>query len=291
MQFASQLIASRVLLAVALTALAPASALGQDVYEPFTIEEQEQMLDVEAEAEAVIDLVLREGLLRTAPETFHGPPGRLDRPLQQLVEDLLILDWTLRLIDTQGAESIDRVRRAAVASRTKVAPAIDRVREGLQEHLKPSRLETLHARLSGLTIQRWIERDPKIPPARIAAWEDRIRRGCLPRSASGTWEAELSRDEAPVSDQSRLSPDAGVPERPPTIADPPPIVSAAPIRPPADEVPMTQSNARGRGERILRWLARGFAEGDRIRLSAMAGLLLAWGAFGLAIRRLLRRSV
>ena len=224
--------------------------------EPLTREEEAVLAAAEAEREALIAQLLETVLRDVPPETFHGAPGRLDRPVQAIVDEMLLLDWALELTEHGGIENLDRIRATALRRRREVAPTASRVREMMSTRLEPTRAEDHEAGRGRISASRILAGRQMTPAERTEAWDRRLATLAQPRP------------------------------------DPPSPASPVLSRPVESSVPPVSPDARPpapRIARIARWFLDGIRQLEPRRTIGLGAVFVAWGAFGLSAWRLLRR--
>lgn len=198
----------------------PASA--QSSARPILTREQEAQAKAEdAEREALIQRIYRERLLQVPSETFHPPVADVSRPVLSIVEDLLFLDLAARLLETGGAENVDRLREAAQAWRARATRDAARSRDALADRLRPTQDELTESGRTALPLTVVKSRDETkpapdpaglvaaevpaaapldyipVPPEDLAALRDRyLANG---QRVDESWYARISRD--PIAEQ------------------------------------------------------------------------------------------
>ncbi len=132
-------------------------------------EEEARAKALEAERETLIQRVYQERLLQVPPETFHPGRANAQRPVLDVVEDLLFLDLAARILETGGVENVDRLREAAQVWRNRSARNAARSREVLSDRLQPSQEELVEAGRTGLALSDVVARAEEKPATTVAA--------------------------------------------------------------------------------------------------------------------------
>lgn len=186
-----------------------------------TREEEAQAKAEDIEREALIQRIYRERLLQVPSETFHPPVADVSRPVLSVVEDLLFLDLAARLLETGGAENVDRLREAAQTWRARATRDAARSRDVLADRLRPTQEELTESGRTALPLTVVKSRDEAKPapsstgvvaaeapaaapldyipvrPEDLAALRDRYQANG--QRVDENWYARLSRD--PIAEQ------------------------------------------------------------------------------------------
>jgi hypothetical protein len=155
--------------AALVTLLSLAGASAQAAPPILTREEEARAKALEAERETLVQRIYRERLLQVPPETFHPGRANAQRPVLDVVEDLLFLDLAARILETGGVENVDRLREAAQVWRNRSARNAARSREVLSDRLHPSQDELVEAGRTGLALADVVTRAEEKPAAAVAA--------------------------------------------------------------------------------------------------------------------------